>query len=284
MIKFPNAKINLGLNVIEKRSDGYHNIESIFYPVKLYDVLEIVKSEQLNFYFSGKKIEVSIENNLCSKAYQLIKKKHSVSDVNLYLKKILPMGAGMGGGSADGAFTLLILNELFKLQLSKEKLKEYALQLGSDCPFFIDNCPSYVQGRGEMTEPLDLNLNDYTFIFVNTGVHISTAEAYQGITPAKPVINAKNIVLNTPVEQWKDKLVNDFEEVAFKKHPNLAVVKNALYNTGALYASMTGSGSAFYGIYTQLSEDEICLKQTELYNIISKFYASCEILKEVYLH
>lgn len=284
MVKFPNAKINLGLNVIEKRGDGYHNIESVFYPVKIYDVLEIVKSDTLEFYYSGKKIKGNKENNLCHKAYTLIKEKYEISPVSVYLKKIIPMGAGMGGGSSDGAYTLLLLNELFELEITNAELKQYALQLGSDCPFFIENKPAYVHGRGELCETINLNLENYSFIFITTGIHISTAQAYQGITCKKPQINVKEIITREGIEHWKLYLKNDFETVAFKNYPCLMEVKNALYHTGAFYASMTGSGSAFYGIYPEMNEFERNKLQTQLELMMPKTHTRYEIIKEVYLH
>ena len=247
MIVYPNAKINIGLNVLEKRADGYHELSSVFYPVKdLYDILEILPSTE--FYFSSSGIEIPGERNICTKAFEMLKQDFKISNVNIHLHKQIPIGAGLGGGSADGAFMLKAMNLLFDLKLSASQLEKYALQLGADCPFFIENIPKYVQGIGEKMSSVDLDFSTYELKFIFSELHISTAEAYGGITPKKPVANLLDLI-NQPIENWKTKVKNDFEVVAFNKHPQLEKMKRELYTDGAIYASMSGSGSGLYGVF-----------------------------------
>jgi len=251
MICFPNAKINIGLNVLEKREDGYHNIESIFYPVSWCDALEAIQAEgsgKLKLVSFGIPIPGENENNLCTKAYTLLSTKYKLPSLNLGLLKCIPMGAGLGGGSADAAFFLKLLNALFKLHLSKEELKIYASQIGSDCTFFIENKPALVSGKGEMITPIELDLSHYSISIVYPQIHIDTKKAYSLIRPHKRPNGLKEIAL-APIHTWKEKVINDFEEPIFKAHPQLEEIKNRLYSEGALYASMTGSGSALYGIF-----------------------------------
>jgi 4-diphosphocytidyl-2-C-methyl-D-erythritol kinase len=253
VIVFPNCKINLGLRIISKRDDGYHDLETIFYPLPFYDALEIIRSKEdgpsVLFSASGTVIEGNKENNLCVKAYDLIKKIHpSLPTATIHLHKAIPSGAGLGGGSADAAFTLQLLNTKFDLALSTDQLISYALQLGSDCPFFIVNKPCFATGRGEILQEIILDLPDYKFVVVNPGIHISTAQAFDGITPAPPARSVKEII-QQPVETWKAELINDFEKNIFIQHPEIATIKNKLYDNGAIYASMSGSGSTVYGIF-----------------------------------
>ena len=253
MVIFPNAKINLGLNVIEKRSDGFHNIETLFYPVPLTDMLEVIpgslgKENEPVLNLSGIEIPGGQQQNLCVKAYNLLKREFNLPGIHVFLHKIIPMGAGLGGGSSDGAFMLLLLNDLFKLSLSTEQLVHYASQLGSDCAFFIQNKPTFGKGKGNELEEISLNLSGYTLVLVHPGVHVSTAEAYAGVTPGKPEISVKEIALK-PVKSWNGLLVNDFEASVFAKHPEIKLIKDKLYKLGATYASMTGSGSAVFGIF-----------------------------------
>jgi 4-diphosphocytidyl-2-C-methyl-D-erythritol kinase len=252
MLTFPNAKINIGLNVIEKRNDGYHNIESIFYPIEWCDTLEVMPhfgSGEIQLHFSGIPIQVKVESNLVYKAYTLLHEKHNLPSVNAWLLKTLPMGAGIGGGSADGAYMLHLLNNLFALGLSKTELRSYAEQLGSDCPFFIENKPVFVSGKGENMKSIPLNLTAYYIAIVHPGVHVETKNAYSLIIPHKSAGYLPDIVLTSPIAHWKNHLINDFEAPIFKLHPELAEIKKTLYKLGALYASMTGSGSAIYGIF-----------------------------------
>ena len=253
MIVFPNCKINLGLRILRKRNDGYHDLETIYYPLALYDVLEIVRSTEdasrLSFSTSGSPIEGNGHNNLCVKAYDLLKKNHpGLPAAKIHLHKTIPTGAGLGGGSADAAFTLKLVSEKFDLRLSTEQLIDYALQLGSDCPFFIINKPAFAEGRGEILETILLDLSAYKFILVNHGIHINTAEAFSGITPALSTKSLKEII-QQPIYTWKSELVNDFEKTVYGKYPEIEVMKNKLYDGGAVYASLSGSGSTVYGIF-----------------------------------
>lgn len=252
MIVFPNCKINLGLNIVGKRTDDYHNLETVFYPLPFYDVLEIIQSSNSNspyeLFLSGITIEGNAENNLCVKAYQLLKKDFpKLPAIKIYLHKTIPAGAGLGGGSADGAITLRLINDKFNLNLSQQKLIDYALTLGSDCPFFIINKPCFAQNRGELLQPVDLNLSGYKLILINPGIHINTGWAFTQVKFS----NNKNIktIIQQSVETWKELLTNDFELPVFQKYPEIKTIKNYLYAEGALYASMSGSGSSVYGIF-----------------------------------
>jgi 4-diphosphocytidyl-2-C-methyl-D-erythritol kinase len=263
VVVFPNCKINLGLHVTRKREDGYHDLETIFYPLPLRDALEVVKRETANvkrempdnaavsLHLSGLKVQGNDEDNLCIKAYNLLKKDHpQLGDVDMYLHKAIPMGAGLGGGSADGAFALQLLNDKFQLKLSREKLLDYSLQLGSDCPFFIINKPCIAQGRGELLQSIQLDLSVYSFLVVHPGVHINTGWAFSQLTPA-PSPQPLQEIIQQPVDTWRNTLKNDFEAPVCKQHPEMQAIKDRLYNAGALYASMTGSGSCFFGIFTK---------------------------------
>lgn len=253
MICFPNAKINIGLNILEKRKDGYHNIESIFYPVKWCDAVESIQAEgngKINLTLLGSPIQGSLESNLCYKAYQLLNAKYNLPSLNVWLLKSIPMGAGLGGGSADAAFFLKQLNELFKLNLNTEELKIYAAQIGSDCTFFIENKPSLVSGTGNIITPIKLDLSNYHITIVYPQIHIDTKNAYSLIKPHKKPYSLQEAI-QMPISKWKETIINDFEEPIFKTHSQLAEIKAILYKQGALYASMTGSGSAIYGIFSQ---------------------------------
>lgn len=249
MVRFPNCKINLGLHITGKRPDGFHALETIFYPVPLCDILELVTSTTLTFQSTGLSIPGNTDSNLCLKAYHLLKQDFpNMPPVQMHLHKIIPMGAGLGGGSADGAFALSLLNEKFSLGLTQAQLIDYALQLGSDCPFFIINQPCYATGRGEQLTPLSLDLSNHYFVLVNPAIHISTKWAFEQITPAPSKIDLKEIV-QTPIEAWRHQLFNDFEIPISKAHPAIGTIKNQLYELGASYAAMTGSGSTVFGIF-----------------------------------
>ena len=249
MVVFPNGKINLGLNVIRKRIDGYHDLETVFYPTRTQEVLEIIHSDVLEFTTSGLPVAGDAKDNLCLKAYHLLKKDiPDLPAVKIHLHKVLPMGAGLGGGSADGAFALNLLNQTFKLKLTAQQLLSYALQLGSDCPFFILNKPCFASGRGEHLLPITIDLSSYKIILVHPGIHVSTAMAFSKLKPGKPSISIQQLITQ-PVETWKEQLVNDFEEPVFEMFPEIKEIKEGLYNAGALYASMSGSGSCVYGIF-----------------------------------
>lgn len=255
MILFPNAKINIGLNIVEKRSDGFHNIETVFYPINLQDTLEIIKlkeTEESLFTSYG----ISIPNhgaNLCLKAYQLLKKDYRIPPVDIGLLKNIPIGAGLGGGSADAAFTLKLLNQLFELNLSIEKLEMYARKLGSDCAFFIQNKPVFASGKGDQFEEIDLSIQHYFIVLINPNIHISTAEAYANTRPVQTKKSIKELI-KRPVNEWPQHIKNDFEDSVFPKYPAIAEIKNKLYCLGALYSSMSGSGSSVYGIFSSMPE------------------------------
>ena len=256
MVLFPNCKINLGLHVAGKRADGYHDLETVFYPVPLKDAAEITTTAprkdhpEFDLTLTGTQIPGELSNNLCTKAWQLIKNDFpDIPAVRMHLHKAIPIGGGLGGGSSDGAFTLILLNEELKLNLSTEKLLAYALKLGSDCPFFILNKPCYATGRGEDMEEINVPLNGYHFVIIDPAIHISTAEAFRDIAISKNQLpSIREIVTQSP-DTWEGNLVNQFEEPVFKKHPQLRAIKQKLYDSGATYASMTGTGSCIYGIF-----------------------------------
>lgn len=259
MIVFPNCKINLGLQILRKRNDAFHDLETVFYPIALHDGLEIIQnpdphSREIEFSMSGSEIESPAADNLCVKAYQLLKKKiPQLAPVKMHLHKVIPSGAGLGGGSSDGAFTLLLLNKKFNLGLPEHEVMDYALQLGSDCPFFIRNKPCYAYGRGEKMEELDLTLSEYKIILVNPGITVHTAQAFSRIKPNAERPSLKELI-QLPTGQWKEILKNDFEEVIFSEYPPIKAIKEKLYEQGAIYASMSGSGSSVYGIFEKNAE------------------------------
>ena len=270
MILFPNCKINIGLNIIRKRPDGYHDLESIFYPLALKDVIEIIPSQDFQFHNSGLPIPGTNKENLSARAYNLLKKDFpGMPPVNMYLHKNIPIGSGLGGGSADGAYMLRLLNDAFQLNLSTDQLVQYALQLGSDCPFFIINKPCFVSGRGELIENFPMDLSAYSFVLVHPGIHIDTALAFSKIIPALPLSRIREIV-QRPVSDWKSSLSNDFEDAAFIEYPFLADIKKNLYQSGALYASMTGSGSSFYGIFKKNTIPSFSFDRNFRVDIINK--------------
>ncbi|MCE7863169.1 MAG: 4-(cytidine 5'-diphospho)-2-C-methyl-D-erythritol kinase [Bacteroidetes bacterium CHB5] len=248
MVSFPHCKINLGLHIVAKRDDGYHNIETCFYPVPRTDILEVIKATQFEFTTSGLPVAGLPEQNLCVKAYRLLVNDFKLGPVKIHLHKILPMGAGVGGGSADAAFILRTLNSLFQLKLSQDQLKSYALELGSDCAFFLQDQPMLAEGRGEVLSAAPVNLKGKYLVLVKPNVHVATADAYAGVVPAKPAHKLIDI-LQQPLPSWREQLVNDFETSIFKKFPELADLKMQLYNHGAGYASMSGSGASVFGIF-----------------------------------
>lgn len=252
MISFPNCKINIGLNIVAKREDGYHNIETVFYPIPWSDILEITptgyKDPAVEFKSTGIRIYGGKEKNLCVRAYQLLSASHSLAPVKMHLHKIIPIGAGLGGGSSDAAFAIKSLNKLFHLQLTDSQLESYAAELGSDCPFFIRNKPVYATGRGEIFEDIKLKLDPYFIVIVKPRVHVSTADAYAGVKPKTPEQSLKNLIRN-PIETWSETVRNDFEETILPKYPSIRKIKQRLYAEGAVYASMSGSGSSVFGIF-----------------------------------
>lgn len=254
MISFANAKINLGLSITEKRTDGYHNIETIFYPVKMYDVLEFGDSDAYSFEAYG--IDIPQDGiNLCTKAYQALQSDFpAIKPVSIKLLKNIPVGAGLGGGSSDAAFVLKALNERNNLGLSEAKLQQYCNKLGADCSFFISNKPVFAEGIGTEFSPVDVDLSAYYIVIIKPDIHISTAEAYSNITPQIPKVDLRRAI-QLPIQEWKYHITNDFELGIFDKYPLIQELKNKLYEKGALYASMSGSGSSVFGIF----EEEIKL-------------------------
>ena len=253
MIVYPNAKINLGLNVVERRADGYHNIETIFYPIGIQDVLSVEPSEtcsDYSFSLSGIAVNGDVEDNLIVKAYRLLRSEYEFPPVDISLHKQIPFGAGLGGGSADAAFTLKALNDIFELNISTKKLEKLAGELGADCPFFIRNKPVYATGTGNEFSSVKLSLKGYWMLLVKPDIHVSTAEAYAGITPA-PSEKPLPELIKLPITEWKYWIKNDFEKTVFEKQPAIGKLKNQLYDLGALYASMSGSGSSVYGIFKE---------------------------------
>jgi 4-diphosphocytidyl-2-C-methyl-D-erythritol kinase len=252
MIVFPIAKINLGLRITGRRNDGYHNIETILYPVSLYDALEFVASPgpdgKDNLTVTGIALEVNPEDNIVMKAVSKLREKYSFPGLKIHLHKAIPHGAGLGGGSSDAGCMLKALNRHFKLSISEAELKSTALEIGSDCPFFITGDPSYASGRGEILESVKPVLSGYYLILLNPGVGISTGEAYRNCRPGIPS-ESLAVLAGNDIAKWKDNILNDFEEFAFKKHPVIGQIKEELYKCGALFSSMSGSGSSVYGIF-----------------------------------
>jgi 4-diphosphocytidyl-2-C-methyl-D-erythritol kinase len=249
MICFPNAKINLGLHITSKRNDGYHEIETCMYPIPLFDALEIIINHKKSTWnTSGISIPGDPKNNLILKAYQLLKKDFpNLPHVDIHLHKNIPMGAGLGGGSADAGFALNLMNNLFDLILDDFFLEEYAAQLGSDCPFFIENTPKIAKGRGETLEKVSLDLKGTQIVLINPSIHIGTKEAYAGVSPSSPKVKLEEVLQDK--SKWKNDLVNDFESSIFPNHPEIGAIKNKLYDNGAYYAAMSGSGSTVFGLF-----------------------------------
>lgn len=250
MILFPPAKINLGLKVLGKRPDGYHSIETCMIAVPFTDILEILPAERFQFVQTGLKVDGDVNDNLCSKAFHLLQEKYDLKGAYIHLRKNIPMGAGLGGGSADGTFVLRGLNDLFSLGLTNDELRNFATQLGSDCPFFVEDAPQMAKGRGEELESAEVDLSGYYIKLINPGIHIGTAEAYAGVSFSSEEISIASII-QQPMETWKDQLTNDFEQSIFEKYPEIESIKEMLYTEGAVYASMTGSGSTVYGIFSK---------------------------------
>jgi 4-diphosphocytidyl-2-C-methyl-D-erythritol kinase len=258
MIAFPNCKINIGLNILGRRKDGYHDIETVFCPIQLSDILEFTPSAHsgsgINLKLTGHQLECEPGQNLCVKAYKLISKNLTLPFIDAHLHKIVPTGAGLGGGSSDAAFMLKMLTKYFDLPLTNDNLCEYASILGSDCPFFIMNRPLLGTGRGNIFREIRVLPENIEVFIVHPGIHVSTAEAYAGIKPAIPPVSLENLI-NLPIEEWKHRIKNDFEESIFKKHPVIGTIRQKLYDIGAVYASMSGSGSAVYGLFRETAPE-----------------------------
>jgi 4-diphosphocytidyl-2-C-methyl-D-erythritol kinase len=249
MIAFPPCKINLGLSVLRKRPDGFHDLETCFFPIPWTDILEIIPSAAFSFAASGLDIPGNPEENLCIRAYRLLQKDFSLPPVQIHLHKIIPTGAGLGGGSADAAYTLRLLNDIFTLNLTSETLAAYAARLGSDCAFFTQDQPMIGTGRGEILEPVAIDLKDKYLAICKPDIHVSTAEAYASITPHIPNISIKEILSTKPLEEWWFHLKNDFEAPIMAKHPSIRNTRDKFYAQGARYASMSGSGAAVFAIF-----------------------------------
>jgi 4-diphosphocytidyl-2-C-methyl-D-erythritol kinase len=247
MICFPNAKINLGLNVVDRRPDGYHDIETVFYPIPLRDALEVVEAGAFSFSQTGIPLDTAIEDNLAVKAMSRLLPSDRALEV--YLHKAIPPGSGLGGGSSDAASMLKLLNDFLRLGLGNERLEEIASGLGADCPFFIRNTPVFASGTGNVFEPVHLSLASYRlYLVIPPGITVSTAEAYATVMPQRPSVSLKEII-RLPVKEWRGMMVNDFEQSVFARHPSLAVIRQRLYDAGAAYASMSGSGSSIFGLF-----------------------------------
>lgn len=260
MVTFANCKINIGLDIVNKRTDGYHDIETVMVPVGWYDVVEAIPSESdcptLTVY--GNKIDCPDEQNLVIKAFRAMQKRHGIQNVDFYLQKNIPDGAGLGGGSSDAAHTLLLLNKMFNIGLNKEDLSLIASELGADCPFFIFNKPMLATGTGTQLTPIDINLSSFTLLIAKpSGVHISTKDAYAGVKPKHPIHHISSI-LSSPMCEWNGNMKNDFEESIFAKAPQILAVKNEMISHDAMYSSMTGSGAAVYGFFSKKAQAEAC--------------------------
>jgi len=254
MIAFPNAKINIGLQILNKRSDGYHNLETVFYPIKLFDVLEIVEAQATSLHLSGLPLPDHDDNsNLCMKAYRLLQKDFALPAFEIHLHKRIPAGGGLGGGSSDAAFLIKLIDGYCGLQLSKDTMKGYAAQLGADCAFFIENSAQFAEGVGERMTAVNLDLSAYHFVVVTPPVHISTAQAFSGVQAHAEGRQLKRNI-STPVALWKDTIFNDFEYSVFPAFPEIEQLKHALYAQGAIYAAMSGSGSSVFGIFDQVPQ------------------------------
>lgn len=254
MVCYPNAKINIGLNVVEKRSDGYHNLETIFFPTPLTDILELVRNEDsiapYTWSSSGIEIDAHPDDNICIKALMLVKEKYDIPPINIHLHKMIPFGAGLGGGSADGAFMIMLLNKEFALNMSHNEMHTMATKLGADCPFFLQNKPSFAAGIGDELEDIKLDLSGYHFALVKPTINVSTPEAYKGVKPQKSKHSLKELI-QLPIDQWKHHIKNDFEKSVFKLYPEIGNIKMQMYDAGASYACMSGSGSSVFGIFKE---------------------------------
>lgn len=251
MVDFPNCKINIGLYVTGKRTDGFHNIQTLFYPVPIRDVLEIIESNDGQFHFQTTGLSVgNSADNLCVKAFHLLREHFSIPPVKMHLHKTIPAGAGLGGGSANASFTLNLLNKKFELGIRESQLELFAGILGSDCPFFITNKPCIGTGRGEILEPVEVDLSSKHILIINPGIHINTAWAFSQLKHVSPEINLREIS-QLPVAIWKDNIRNDFEEASCRQFPEISHIIDWMYDNNALYASMTGTGSTVYGIFDQ---------------------------------
>ncbi len=267
MLAFANAKINLGLNVIEKRSDGYHDIETVFYPVKLYDVVELTDASKTSCLVKGIDVPGDANDNLCIKAFKSIQKDFDLPEQQITLLKNIPVGAGLGGGSSDAARLVKLLNDKFNLGLSVAAMEDYVRPLGADCSFFIKNEPAFAFGIGDELNPIAIDLSNFFIVLVKPPVHVSTADAYAGIKPTIPSRSVKDLI-HLPVKEWKSCIKNDFETSVFFKYPEIEQIKSKLYQSGALFSLMSGSGSSVFAIFDQrVHLPELELENKVYYNI-----------------
>ncbi len=248
MITFPSAKINIGLNITSRRADGYHNLETVFYPVKIKDALEVIEGAEMSFETSGVEIPGHANENLCLQAYDLLRKDFDLPNINIHLHKKIPIGAGLGGGSADAAFFIKLINEKFNLNISTENIQNYCRKLGADCAFFVENKPVFAFGKGDEFEVINLDLSNYYIALVMPNVHVSTGEAYRGVQPKMPEHSLTELI-KLPIEEWQGKITNDFEKHILTSHPLIRGVKSSLLEAGAMFALMSGSGASVYGIF-----------------------------------
>lgn len=254
MIVYPNAKINLGLNIVARRSDGYHDIETAFYPIPLQDALEVTEAEQFRFRMAGNQLDCPAGDNLVIKVLRNVEQDFKLPDLEIFLYKHIPSGAGLGGGSADAAFMLKLLNEQFELGMSRDEMKRRLTPIGADCAFFIENRPVLATGIGDVMTPIDFSLKGWMLVLVKPDVEVSTREAYAGVTPRQPDAPLADI-LRMPVEQWQGRLRNDFEDSVFARFPEIAATRDLLLDLGATYAAMSGSGSAVFGLFREPIDD-----------------------------
>lgn len=263
MLILANAKINLGLNITEKRNDGYHNLETIFYAIKLYDVVELIDADETNCVIKGIDIPGNADDNICLKAFKTLQNDFNLPNQQIILLKNIPVGAGLGGGSADAAFLIKLVNDKFNLGLSIAQMQNYARVLGADCAFFIENKPTFAHGKGDEFEAIPVDLSNYFIVLVKPPIHVSTAEAYRKVQVKQPSIGLKELI-HLPVSQWKANMVNDFETSVFEKYPEIDEIKTQLYAAGATFALMSGSGSAVFAIF----EKEVKLPELEQGNLV----------------
>lgn len=255
MLVFSNCKINLGLNVINKRLDGFHNLKTVFYPINWLDALEVIEDDRtkngFSFSQSGITIDVPIENNLIYKAWQLINNKTKLPPIKVNLVKRIPMGAGLGGGSSNAAYFITLINSKFDLGFSSDEMIQLSAQIGSDCAFFINNKPVFAEGKGDVLSSININLNQYYILLVFPNIYCKTKDAFNNLVYKTPTIELKTIIEKMPIGEWKNYLVNDFEQSIFLKHPKIKELKELFYSEGAVYSSMSGSGSCVFGIFDQ---------------------------------
>lgn len=263
MLTFANAKINIGLFLTEKRSDGYHNLQTVFYPIKIYDVVELIDADETSICIKGIDIPGDISDNLCLTAFKTLQANFDLPHQQIVLLKNIPVGAGLGGGSADAAFLIKLTNDKFKLGLSVAEMEAYARPLGADCAFFIANSPTYAVAKGDEFEAVSVDLSSYHLVLVKPPVHVSTAEAYRNVVVKEPITSLKELV-RAPIKDWKAHILNDFEPAVFEKYPEIDEIKAKLYQAGATFALMSGSGSSVFAIF----EKEVKLPELEKENLV----------------